>query len=226
MISYKKYYILSTVLLLSSKGKVTLKEVSNITGMSPGYIYDFLKSFKNIIIDRDSIYIVDKSSLVIEAWLKGFNLTDIALKTGWRDLEKLCSIIFKKFGYKTYRNYRFKYRGNNRELDVLGLKEPNILLCDCKLWRRARVSQLKIAIVKQKERSILFAEALKSSNFLVGLIEGWKYAEIYPVIITVLKTSLKFYDGVAVVPLIELRGFLLEFEKYKDMLEYEFVELK
>ncbi len=221
---YRKHYILSEILMLSDKHRVSVNELSKITGISQSYIYNFLKTFKNIVLDKGYIYITDKSGLVIEAWMKGLNITEIALRTGWKDLEKLCSVIMKRFGYRTYRNFRFKYSGKNREIDVLALSEPIILLGDCKLWRRARVYQLKVAAKLQKDRARLFSEALHHSNLVKNLVKDWKYAKIYPMIITVLKSSLKIYGGVPVIPLVNLKGFLLELEKFDELLDYEVVE--
>ncbi|RLF05163.1 MAG: hypothetical protein DRJ64_05955 [Thermoprotei archaeon] len=225
MIDLKKRLILSTVVSSSNKKRITVEKIADNLGISSSYVHEFLSSFKNIVIDKNVVYIIDKSGLVIEAWLKGFNITDIALRSGWRDLERLCSVLFRKFGYATYMNFRFKWCNERREIDVLALKVPNIFLCDCKLWRRARVSQLKEAIEKQRERALLFSKAIKGSNFLVDIAKGWKYAEVYPIIITVLEVPLKVYKGIAVVSLSSLRSFLIEFDSYRDILDCYFINL-
>jgi len=147
---------------------------------------------------------VDVTGLVIAAWKRGFNVVDLALEMGWRDLEALCATVFEEAGFRVYRNLRFKCCGRRFEVDVVAANEGLVLVADCKRWSRARRSKLLEAVEEQRKR----AEALASVLHSVPLpLKGGRY-RVCPLVISLYGVGEKLHEGVPVVSLYELRGFL------------------
>ncbi len=216
MIELKTRLILKSVLRqLIEKGYVSPRDISLELSFPIEFILDILSSYP-LKIRGDRIE-GDVTEFVVSAWQNGFNIVELALQLGWRELEKLCARIMNDAGYISFTNLRLKYRGRRYEIDIVAIKGGTILSIDCKRWIRARTPALKEAAHKQVERTEALAEKLHTLSYVMSKINADR-VELYPLVISVHEPGINIYEGVPIVSLPRLRSFLSEFDSNKFLL--------
>lgn len=152
----------------------------------------------------------DRVLSAVMALQAGCSVDEVSSRVGWRDFEDIVSEILAAYGFTVKRGFRLKKP--QMEIDVLAFKGNVCLAIDCKQWRRtAGESVMKRVAEKQMMRS----ERLARSGEEVKC--GSQH--IYPVITTLYEEVVKIVEGVAVVPVTKLTGFLQEFEGYREVLK-------
>lgn len=130
----------------------------------------------------------------------------VARHLGWKDFERFCALIFRSRGYEVRENITLtKPRA---QIDVIATGSSYVLCVDCKRWKKdlAPAALRRIASA-QKRRSALLRANRK---------------ELKPILSAILSLSApagSFVDGVAVVPIGALTGFLDSLESYLDRFE-------
>ena len=196
-------------------GGVNLEELAGEVKLSPERVVQLLESFP-VRVEGERVVVESKSDLLLEAWRRGVDPVEMALKAGWRDFERVCGGVFEKCGYRTLLNVRVRFQGKQFELDVVAMRKPWVLAADCKRWSRLRSSSLRSSAATQKERCRALASALNQS--LRAEVKGWAEARVVPLVVNLHEGQVKVYEGVPVVPLSKLVPFLNEFELYADEL--------
>ena len=120
----------------------------------------------------------------------------------WDQFEKLTALIVESNGFSVNLNYRI----GRREIDVLAHNGRYLLGIDCKHWKRMSGSAISRAAQMQKERVRL---ALRSFKELRGIA----------VIVTLYDGGYFLINGVPVVPIDKLIGFLNELDGYINQLD-------
>lgn len=137
----------------------------------------------------------------------------------WREFEAFCSNILESCGFRSFLNFRFKYRSGKGEIDVLGLRRPFILCLDAKHWgvRSGKASGLRNAVKKHVKRIEFFGGVL--DKYLLNLgIEDWGECVLVPLLVTLFQERIMFDLNVPVVPVFKLNSFLMNFDGYLDEL--------
>ncbi len=196
-------------------GAANLEELANEARTSPERVAQLLDGFP-VRVGSGKAVVERKADLIFEAWRRGLDPVEMALKAGWRDFERVCGEVFEKCGYRTLLNVRARFQGKLFELDVVAMQRPWVLTADCKRWSRLRSSSLKSAAALQKERCRALANALIGD--LRTEVGGWAEAKVIPLVVNLHEGRFKVYEGVPVVPLSKLVPFLNEFELYADEL--------
>jgi len=212
-----KVYILLKEILKSREG-CDIEELSDKLSIDTEIIKHIVLNFKSLSVKGNKIFVSGITNLVIEAWIKGYDIVELALSTGWKDVEKLCGEILSRYGYKILLNYRFRHCGRRYEIDVVGIQEPYILLVDCKRWKRGNVSSLIHAAEEQVRRAQEFMYAFKPDKENINILNKATNLTIIPLIVTVIDVDIKFHEGVPIVPIRYLRDFLISFKNYEDMI--------
>jgi hypothetical protein len=115
---------------------------------------------------------------------------------------------------------RFKHAGRRWEIDVVGCMKPLVLCVDCKHWQRGmKPSALRKIVEAQVERAQSLADTLLSAALKVECVK-WNNAKFIPVILSLIPSSLKFYDNVPVVPVLQLQEFLAQLPAQVESLTY------
>lgn len=138
------------------------------------------------------------------------DLEDMLGDLDWRFFEKLVDAVFERMGYKVLRNYRFKHGKRVFEIDILAWREGEMLVIECKRWRRAGISRVRKASKYNFEKAEKLASIASDNLRFKG--------EVYSVVLTLRDEPVRFLEGSAVVPIFRLRDFLLEFSTYKSFL--------
>ncbi|MCX8180665.1 MAG: NERD domain-containing protein [Thermofilaceae archaeon] len=162
------------------------------------------------------VVVVDKAELILKSWEMGFNILELAFRSGWKDFEKLCARILERNGYRTLTNFRFKNHDARYEVDVLAFSKPRVLIIDCKRWTRLRGGGIRKAALLQRERGVALSGALWTLRLLQSEVKGWSEARIIPVLVNIHESPFKLHEGVPIVPINKLSEFLNELDAYEE----------
>lgn len=205
------------LLKLVREGQAGLGELEEISSLGGDVLVKLLEGLP-LRVEEGVVVVEDVAALLVECWRRGMDPVRLALGAGWRDFERLCARVLEEAGYEAVTNLRFKWRGRRYEIDVAAFRRPRVLAVDCKRWSRLRASSLKRAAEAQKARADALAGALRSTHSLAGRVAGWGEVRVYPVVVSIHEGGLRVYEGVPLVPMLKLPGFLREFEAYEEEL--------
>jgi Holliday junction resolvase len=129
------------------------------------------------------------------------DLEKVSKAVVWQNFERLVSFIFEENGFQVKTNMVKTFNRKRRQYDVIAKKNNEIFLVECKKWagNRARLSALKAAIEKHKERTEFYKNLTKEHAI--------------PIIVTLIEEEIKFYEEVPIVPISKLNSFLNEVDK-------------
>jgi Holliday junction resolvase len=129
------------------------------------------------------------------------DLEKVSKAVVWQNFERLVSFIFEENGFQVKTNMVKTFNRKRRQYDVIAKKNNEIFLVECKKWagNRTRLSALKAAIEKHKERTEFYKNLTKEHAI--------------PIIVTLIEEEIKFYEEVPIVPISKLNSFLNEVDK-------------
>jgi hypothetical protein len=128
------------------------------------------------------------------------DIESVSKQLSWKDFEGLASEVLRSFGYDTRTNVRFvKPR---MEIDVVGISLGLGIVIDCKHWNRNSIS----SISEHSRRQTARAKRLVSQEK--------KLQRGVPVILTLYSDSVHFVEGVPIVPILQFRSFIMDFQAY------------
>lgn len=131
---------------------------------------------------------------------RGCDVHDLSDRITWKDFEQLASESLRSFGYQTMTNVRFIRP--RMEIDVVGILSQLAVAVDCKHWRHANRSSILESSKKQAARASRLVE------------EKSHIRQVVPVILTLNTESVKFVDGIPIVPIVQFRSFLQDLHGY------------
>jgi hypothetical protein len=127
----------------------------------------------------------------------------VARHLGWRDFERFCALFFRSRGYEVLENLNL--RKPRVQIDLVAIGTSYALCVDCKRWKKGQSpSVLRKFAAAQKRRSRLLRKVLKDKKPVLSAI------------ISLSAPSGDFVDGVAIIPIGALTGFLESVEAYLD----------
>ena len=132
----------------------------------------------------------------------GCDIQECSKLLSWKDFEYFTSELLNLFEYKTKVNIVLSKP--RIQLDVIGIKNNFAITIDCKHWRYNNNTTLSIYAEKQKRRSLLW------------LNRQMTITTVLPIIITLFSSDFRIIQGVPIVPIVALKSFLNDFDKYED----------
>jgi Holliday junction resolvase-like predicted endonuclease len=158
--------------------------------------------------------------LAVRAVSLGADIEQVSAFFSWQEFEDIAALALERNGYVVAKNLRFKHAGRRWEIDVVGCRKPLVLCVDCKHWQRGlKPSALAKIVEAQLERAHALADALPSAELKVECVK-WNKAKFVPVILSLFPSSLKFYDNVPVVPVLQLQDFLIQLPAQVESVAY------
>jgi hypothetical protein len=161
-----------------------------------------------IVVDREKR--IDLAMLLTE---QGMEIADVVDLMTWKDFEGLvasfiCTESFRRRGTSHIKGM---------EIDVIGIRGHISLSVDAKMWsiRGGKASALRTAAEKQKERTNRLATQLQQLSKKIPSMTKGQYT-IFPIMVTWLVEEVEMHEGVPVVPVFKLNGFIQDFEIYED----------
>jgi len=207
-LEFLREYLFKELLI---KGNLNLKELSEVLNLNEKRLRDVIRPYSNFFEVRGSeVRIKDAVNLILALWKEGFRMDELLRYSNWRYFEELCCRLFSEASFHALRGLHFSYEGKRYEVDVVALRDPYVIVIDCKRWRRAMRSRVEVFANRHLERCKALAKELWHLKRLNALIGKWRTAKIVPILLTLLEESVKLVNGVAIVPLFKLRGFIKE----------------
>jgi Holliday junction resolvase len=120
----------------------------------------------------------------------------------WQNFERLAAFIFEKNNFRVTVNTVKTYQKTKRQYDVIAWKGNQTFLVECKKWagNRYRLSAVKKAVEQHKERTL----------FYVAIT----HEDAIPLLVTLIEEEIRFYEGVPIVSIQKLNGFVNELDGY------------
>ncbi len=207
--------LLISILKLTRGWAVAEELVARDANVSVQVTDDLLKNFRDLELIKLQDKTIEVSSnqrakIAIHAINSGADFERVCKVIEWIEFENLAATAFEANNFVVKRRFRFKWAQRRWEIDVLGCSEPLIVCVDCKHWsRRWQGSAIRKAVEAQTLRTKVMAEAINSLQKRIGLIQ-WRQATLIPVILSLVPGSLKFYNEVPIVPILQIQNFLNE----------------
>lgn len=132
----------------------------------------------------------------------GCDIHECSKLLSWKDFEYFASELLSLFEYSTRVNIVLSKP--RAQLDVIGIKNNFAITIDCKHWKYNNKTSLSMYAEKQIRRSLLWFQREKTIT------------KVLPMILTLYSSNFGFVNGVPIVPILTLKSFLNEFDKYED----------
>lgn len=192
--------------------------IRELEGLSTPYLkailYSYREGFKAAVARYGLVYsefqaiysryrdrLVDNffREVIIDILFKrGESPEDISENIVWRDFEYLVYRFFDGYGYVVRRNVRIP--GYRYEIDLVAknMSTKFCLVIECKRWDKfLHPSQIRDIVSGLVEKALLLKNII--SDDCVGVV---------PIIITLRRGKLTFYDGVPIIPINYLKDFI------------------
>lgn len=217
--------LLMSILKLTKEGCVLAESVNKHAKVTVSVAVELLKRLqkedivyiKNGIIEADSCA---RLKIAVRALALGADLQSVSELLNWQEFEDVATIALERNGYFISKNVRFKHAGKRWEIDVIGCRKPWVLCIDCKRWQRGMFpSALKKIAKAQIERTHAFADSLPNVKLEIECVK-WDCAQFVPAILSFIPGSLKFYDRVPIIPILQLQDFISKFPAYTESLKH------
>jgi len=139
----------------------------------------------------------------------GVDVGLVAKSLAWDEFEDYCAAAIAAAGYAVKKNVRL--RKPTRQIDIIAESAQLVLSIDCKHWKRgAGAASLAATAVAQAQRTTSYMKTHGKSEHRAFL----------PVLLTMVDNQVKVVEGVPVVPLPALRGFLASVSRFDDGFEF------
>ncbi len=184
----------------------------------PNLMATQLKSLEDAhLLQYDRIHgnvnVSHRLNIAIEAVNLGADMERVSRLLTWQEFEEISKESLESTGFKTRRHTVFKWLTRRYEIDLLGMKEPIIIVADCKRWRRNQASRLNAAANEQLLRTEAFQRFLPEHLHQFGL-QTWRSIQLIPAIIEIATREATLFDGVPIVPVLKLRSFLDQIDPF------------
>ncbi len=213
MISATSAAIAVAAFLLGSRSWeecTSINTISSRLGLRPKLVENTISLLGEAVrIVDDCILVSDPLDLAIAAIRLGASEKIIAEKLDWRMFEDYAAKALGEAGYNVYRNLKL-YSPYRFQVDVLGVSANHGVVFECKHWKPQSTipSRLKSIAKSHLER----ARKLALTWTRLGLPRPQRGALRLVPAILVLREHINslVVDGVAIVPVSRLRGFIEE----------------
>ncbi|MEM2876175.1 MAG: restriction endonuclease [Candidatus Bathyarchaeia archaeon] len=206
----KREIILS--ILKSAPSGATLKELSGTRFSS--YLVEEMLSYLQTehLISIEGLKVMtnpeQRVRLAVKALELGGDIERVCRLVDWKEFEEFTALAFSLSGYRVKKGFRFSSGGKRWEIDIIALRKPITVCVDCKHWKK-RLSKSSIVKVVEDHvwRTNAFIGVIKTFREKLGL-EGWAKILTIPIIVSLHSTALKLYEGVPIVPILQLPNFI------------------
>lgn len=142
---------------------------------------------------------------------KGEDIEDILEKYDWKKFEKVIAEIFRENDFLTRQNFRFKTK-KRYEIDVIAVKNNQVICVDCKWWRKGRYkkSGLKTAIKLHEKRTKEFEKFLKENSIAQSLLNIEENFVTNSLLVTLYDEAIVKEGETLIVPVWKLNSLLNE----------------
>jgi protease II len=132
------------------------------------------------------------------------DLAAVSEEVVWQHFERLAAFIFEKNNFSVKVNTVKTQNKTKRQYDVIAWKGNQTFLVECKKWagNRYRLSAVKKAVEQHKERTMFYAAVTNE--------------DAIPLLVTLIEEEIRVYEGVPIVGIQKLNGFVNELDGYGE----------
>jgi len=190
--------------LIAKDSKIPLSIIKGYLAKSRGSGLIYLKGE---LID---VKLVQRLKISLKAIKLGADLERVCRNLSWEEFEEMAIKAFEMNGYSTIKHFRFRHKRRSWEIDILAIKGKVTICADCKRWKRRMAASTASRVANaQIERVKALAEALPKIKAKIKFpLKGKIF--LVPAILSLVPSLLKFYEGIPVVPILQLQNFLEE----------------
>jgi len=175
-----------------------------------------LVEYKALKLENDNVCSLGNFTYLVLKMVE-MNIIDVEYAStciSWRDFEELVASILDEMGFITFKNLRVKCEGKRYEVDIIAIREPRMLVIDCKHWniKRGASSKIKNVILAHLSKTRCLS---KMRTFKVK----YNVSKFIPVIVTLHDVGLRVWNGTFVVPIFNLVDFINNIEAYEEYLK-------
>ncbi len=213
MISATSAAIAVAAFLLGSRGWeecISTTDISSRLGLRPQLVENAIGLLGEAVrVVDDCVLVSDPLDLAIAAIRLGASEKIIAEKLDWKMFEDYAAKALGEAGYNVYKDLKL-YSPFKFQVDVLGILANHGVVFECKHWnpRASTPSKLKSVArshLERVKRLVMAWTRLKLPRPLRGVIR------LVPAVLVLREhTPAPIVEGVAVVPVSRLRGFIEE----------------
>jgi len=204
-------------LLSSKRDKIEFEYISRVTGIDYDIIRAWLMSSGISDIESEAIVLRDRAwtELLEGAVSKGVPLEVIARTIPWQRFEMLAKEALIRYGFETRKHVRFEYGGRRWEIDILGVREGDMICIDCKQWKEGGKGGVMRRSASEQSSRVVALSKLKSKPQL--LRSRRRRLNAYAALMTLLDTGRYIIDGCFIVPIMRLNSFLDQFYELRGL---------
>ena len=216
--------LIISVLKLTKDSAVLAKNVKDDAKLPMETTYSLLAKLQsedllNLNGDVLEVSIDDRLKLAVKAVSLGADVQHVSDLLCWQEFEEIAAMALRNNGFVVSKNVRFKHAGRKWEIDAVGCKHPLVVCIDCKHWVRAMAPSVLGKVAQaQADRTKALAEALPNAKLQLECTK-WKNAQFIPAILSLVQGSIKYYDDIPIVPVLQLQNFLCELPAYMYQLK-------
>ncbi|RLI20231.1 hypothetical protein DRO54_06710 [Candidatus Bathyarchaeota archaeon] len=222
--------IFTSILRLTKEGPASIELIAKSSKIPLDIVKQQIEiiSNSNLIEKRGNLIKVSgiqRLKMALKAINLGADIEKVCRNLSWKEFEDLAVKAFQANGYSTIKNFRFRHRNRMWEIDLLAVKGRIVVCVDCKRWMRRLVPSTIAKVVEtQIERVKALSEILQESRHKLNFILE-KNVYLVPMILSLIPSSHKFWNGTPIVPILQLQDFLSELLAQLQFLSFIKVEL-
>lgn len=204
-------------LLSSKQDKIEFEYVSRVTGIDQDVARSWLLSLGISGIERDPLVLKERvwAALLEGAVSKGIPLEVIAGTIPWQRFEVLAKEALLRYGFEACRHVRFAYGGRRWEIDVLGVRDGDMICMDCKQWKKGGKGGVIRNSTREQLSRVVALSKLKTKPRLLRARR--RRLNAYAALMTLLDTGRYIVDGCFIVPITKLNSFLDQFYELRGL---------
>jgi hypothetical protein len=211
--------LILAILKETSSGSTAIKDLTTSIHLTPQLVKKDLHilveaSLLSILDDRIRLSSSQRIRLGIEALSLGSSLNEVCKSLSWGEFEDFCLEVLHENGFVVNKHFRFKATGRGWEIDLAARRGSMMMLIDCKHWNRGHQAS---SLRKVAERNLTCTKALLT--VMPDVSDRLKIAtssslSLLPVILTMLRSSVKIHLGVPIVSISQFNDFIYELPEY------------
>ena len=215
--------LLILLLKLTKDGPVSQELIKKESRLPTSLVAKLLRKLQTNGLVYPNGNVVEASSLqrlqlAVCALRSGADLERVSGFLQWKEFEGIAAVAFESNGYTVVRNLHFKHGGRRWEIDIIGCNSPLVVCLDCKHWHHGLQGSTAEKIAEQQtERTRAFVMSLPNPTVKLDCLSRGN-AKFVPAVLSLTFDKFKFYNGVPVIPILQLQDFLNQLPACADSL--------
>ena len=215
--------LLISILMLTRDGPISQRVINKEVRFPSDLIRKLLQRLQSdglVYLNQSRLEVtgVQRVQLAVRALKSGGDVERVSGFLQWREFEGFAAVAFESNCYGVVKNLHFKHGGRRSEIDIVGWKSSIVVCLDCKHWHHGLQGSAAHKIAEQQaERTRALVMSLPNPGVKIEFLSRGT-AKFVPAVLSLTCGKFKFYEGVPIVPVLQLQDFLNQLPAYFDSL--------